>query len=123
MTKKYVPCLQNSLYRLLLVVYQVHRPLITSYPSGLGNQGSCKVYQALFTGTPQQVPSLPVSQYRSLLIRKNYGKMEKTSQTNKNQIKRSQPTSSQRFCIKCMFSIQKEQILFKNYCVAHKPMH
>jgi len=37
-----VPCLQASLYRLLRVVYQIHRTLIKGCPCGLGNQGSYK---------------------------------------------------------------------------------
>ncbi len=47
-----VPCLQTSLYRSLWVVYQVHWPLITGRPNGLGSQGSCKVYRSLFTDPP-----------------------------------------------------------------------
>jgi len=65
-----VPCLQTSLYRSLWVEYQVHWPLITGHPSGLGSHGSCKVYWSLFTDSPKQVPSLPISHYRLFLIRK-----------------------------------------------------
>jgi len=35
-----------------LVEYQVHWPLITGRPIWLGSQGSCKVYQSLFTDPP-----------------------------------------------------------------------
>ncbi len=78
-----VPCIQTSLQVCFgyWVLYQVHRPLITGRPSGLGNQGSCKVYHLLFTDPPQQVPSLPISHYRSLLIRQ----MEKNLHTTQNQ--------------------------------------
>jgi len=47
-----VPCLQTSIYRSLWVEYQVHWPLITGCPSGLGSQGS-------------NLQSLPISLYRS----------------------------------------------------------
>jgi hypothetical protein len=43
-----VPCSQTSLYR-------------------LGIQGKCQVYRSLFTDPPLQVPSFPISLYRSLL--------------------------------------------------------
>jgi len=46
--------------------YQVHIPLITGCPCWLGSQGSFKVYQSLFTDPQLQVPSLPISHYRSL---------------------------------------------------------
>ena len=44
----------------------VHRPLFTGRPSGLGVQGQCQVYRSLSTDPPLQVPSLPISLYRSL---------------------------------------------------------
>jgi len=69
-----VPCLQQtSLYRLLWVVYQVHRPLSTGHPCGLGSQGSCKVYRSLFTD-----PHSMCQVYRSLLIMKMEKKQKKT---------------------------------------------
>jgi hypothetical protein len=49
----------------------VHRPPFTGHPSGLGIQGKCQVYQSLFTDPPLQVPSLPISLYRSLPVGKN----------------------------------------------------
>jgi hypothetical protein len=45
---------------------QVHRPLFSGRPSGLGIQGNCQVYRSLFTDPSLQVPSLPISLYRSL---------------------------------------------------------
>ncbi len=63
-----VPCSQISLYRLLWGEYHVHRPLFTGCHSGLGVQGKCQVYRSLFTDPPLQVPSLPISLYRSLPI-------------------------------------------------------
>ena len=47
---------------------QVHRPLFTGRPSGLGVQGKCQVYRSLFIDPPLQVPSLPIFLYRSLPI-------------------------------------------------------
>ncbi len=44
-----VPCSQTSLYRMLCAEHQVHRPLITGCPCGLGSQDSCKIYWSLFT--------------------------------------------------------------------------
>jgi hypothetical protein len=44
-----VPSSQTSLYGLLWVVYQVHRPLIIGCLSGSGSQDSCKNYLSLFT--------------------------------------------------------------------------
>jgi hypothetical protein len=61
-----VPSLQTSLYRSIWGECHVHRPLFTGRPSGLGFQGKCQVYRSLFTDHPLQVPSLPISLYRSL---------------------------------------------------------
>ena len=45
---------------------QVHRPLFSGRPSGLGIQGNCQVYRPHFTDPSLQMPSLPISLYRSL---------------------------------------------------------
>jgi hypothetical protein len=37
-----------------LVLLQVHRPLFTGHPSGLGSQGKCQVYQSPFTDPSQK---------------------------------------------------------------------
>ncbi len=63
-----VPSSQTSLYRSLWGECHVHRPLFTGRPNGLGVQGKCQVYRSLFTDPPLQVPSLPISLYRSLPI-------------------------------------------------------
>jgi len=63
-----VPSSQTSLYRSLWGECHVHRPLFTGHPSGLGVQGKCHVYPSLFIDPPLQVPSLPISLYRSLPI-------------------------------------------------------
>ncbi len=61
-----VPCLQTSLYRLIWIVYQVHRPLITGHPSGLGELQSLPIslYRSPIAGAKF------TDHYRSLLIRK-----------------------------------------------------
>jgi hypothetical protein len=63
-----VPSSQTSLYRSLWGECHVHRPLFTGRPSGLGVQAKCQVYRSLFIDPPLQVPSLPISLYRSLPI-------------------------------------------------------
>ncbi len=64
--RRRVPSSQTSLYRSLCGKCHVHRPLFTGRPSGLGVQGQCQVYRSLSTDPPLQVPSLPISLYRSL---------------------------------------------------------
>jgi hypothetical protein len=60
---------------------QVHRPLFTGCPSGLGIQGKCQVYQSLFTDPSLQGPSLPISLFRSLPIGRWQKKKKKKSLT------------------------------------------
>jgi hypothetical protein len=59
--------------------YHVHRPFFTGRPSGLGSQGKCQVYLSLFTDPTVQVPSLPISLYRSLHI----GRWQKSTRQTK----------------------------------------
>ncbi len=49
-----VPSSQTSLYRLLWGKCNVHRPLFTGRPSGLGVQGKCQVYRSLPIGRWQK---------------------------------------------------------------------
>ncbi len=66
-----VSCLQTTFYRLLWLVYLVHRPHITGCPSGVGQSGQPQSFLiSLYRDLPKQVKSLSISHYRSLLKRK-----------------------------------------------------
>jgi hypothetical protein len=85
-----VPSSQTSLYRSLWGECHVHRPLFTGRPSGLGVQGKCQVYRSLFTDLPLQVPSLPISLYRSLPMGRWQKKRQKDRKTERQKDRKTQ---------------------------------
>jgi len=64
-----VLCLQTSLYRSLWAVYQVYRPLSAGRPSGLGNQGTRKVYRSPIAGAKFADLSLQITPYKLFRLR------------------------------------------------------